>query len=165
MYRDKKIEIIRLAMSGYKQPQQLLALNFLLALGAEFDVIVNIDGYNEVALAVAENALSGVFVAYPRRWNARMQDVVDPRTYSLSYRLLELRATRQQLAAARVQSSLDWSPTLNLIWYLRNRRLDQQVIDLGAELREHKDDRGYGFPRSGPAQLLRGRRRPVSPRG
>jgi hypothetical protein len=156
LYRDKEIQLIRLAVSGYKQPQQLLALNFLLALGAEFDVLVNIDGYNEVALAVAENAEAGVFVAYPRRWDARMQDVVDPRVFSLSYRLLELRATRQQLAAARMQSALDWSPTLNLIWYLRNKRLRQQVIDLGAELREHKDDTGFGFPRLGPAQLYHG---------
>jgi hypothetical protein len=156
LYRDKKIELVRLAMSGYKQPQQLMALNYLLALGAEFDVIVNIDGYNEVALAVAENDISGVFVAYPRRWDARMQDVVDARTYSLSYRLLELRAARQQLAAARVHSSLSWSPTLNLIWYLRNRRLGQQVIDLGTELREHKGDSGFGFARSGPKQLYEG---------
>lgn len=152
-YRDKEIQIIRLAMSGYKQPQQLLALNYLLALEAEFDVIVNIDGYNEVALAVGENGLNGIFVAYPRRWDARMQDVVDPRTYSVSYRLLALRATRQRLAAARVQSMLDWSPTLNLIWYLRNRRLNQQVIDLREELRDHKHNAGFGFPAQGPSQL------------
>ena len=157
LYRDKEIQLIRLAMSGYKQPQQLMALNFLLALGAEFDVLVNIDGFNEVALTVAENNEAGVFVAYPLRWDARMQDVVDPRTFSLSYRLLELRATRQQLAAARMQSALDWSPTLNLIWYLRNRRLRQQVIDLGAELRDHKVDSGYGFPRTGPVQLYQGK--------
>ena len=107
-------------------------------------------------MAVEENDETGVFVAYPRRWDARMQDVVDPRTYSISYRLLELRATRQQLAAARLQSTLGWSPTLNLIWYLRNRRLGQQVIDLGTELREHKDSRGYGFPRQGPKQRYSG---------
>jgi hypothetical protein len=155
-FRDKQIHLVRLAMSGYKQPQQLLALNYLLALGGEFDVIVNIDGYNEVALAVGENHRKGIFVAYPRRWDARMQDVVDPRTYSLSYRLLALRATRQQLAAARRQSTLDWSPTLNLIWYLRNWRLRQQVIDLGVELRDHKHNEGRGFAVQGPRQLYQG---------
>ncbi len=157
MNRDREIQIVRLAMSGYKQPQQLLALNYLLALGAEFDVLVNIDGYNEIALAVAENGQWDVFVAYPRRWDARMQDVVDPRTYSLSYRLLELRAARQQLALARQQSALSWSRTLDLIWYLRNRRLGQQVIDLGMELRDHKySSNGFGFPAEGPKPLYQG---------
>ena len=48
--RDVDIEIIPLALSGYKQPQQLLVLNYVHSLGAEFDAVINIDGYNEIAL-------------------------------------------------------------------------------------------------------------------
>jgi hypothetical protein len=155
-FRDRDIQLIRLAMSGYKQPQQLLALNFMLALGAEFDVIVNIDGYNEMALAVCENYESQVFVAYPRMWHARLQDIVDPRVYSLSYRLLQIRATRQQLAADRIHSPLSWSATLDLIWYFRNQRLHQRFVDLGEEQRRWKTTDGFGFAASGPAQLTPG---------
>jgi hypothetical protein len=155
-FRDRDFQLIRLAMSGYKQPQQLLALNFMLALGAEFDVIVNIDGYNEMALAVCENYESDVFVASPRMWHARLQDIVDPRVYSLSYRLLEIRAQRQQLAADRVQSPLSWSATLNLIWHFRNQRLHQRLVDLSEELRRWKNSDGFGFAALGPAQLTPG---------
>jgi hypothetical protein len=35
---------------GYKQPQQLLVLNYFLSIGQPFDVVINIDGFNEVAL-------------------------------------------------------------------------------------------------------------------
>jgi hypothetical protein len=35
---------------GYKQPQQLLVLAYFLSIGQTFDVVVNIDGFNEVAL-------------------------------------------------------------------------------------------------------------------
>jgi len=151
-FRGREIQLVRLAMSGYKQPQQLMQFGFLLALGAEFDVVVNIDGYNELALAICENNLLGVFEAYPRMWHARLQDVVDPRVQSLSYRLLQIRATRQQLAADQLQSPLKWSSTLNFIWYCRNRRLEQQLVDLGEEHMRWKNSNGIGFARSGPAQ-------------
>lgn len=39
-----------LAHEGYKQPQQLLTLAYFLAAGQPFDLVVNIDGFNEVAL-------------------------------------------------------------------------------------------------------------------
>ena len=35
---------------GYKQPQQLLVLAYFLSIGQTFDAVVNIDGFNEVAL-------------------------------------------------------------------------------------------------------------------
>lgn len=35
---------------GYKQPQQLLVLAYFLSIGQSFDAVVNIDGFNEVAL-------------------------------------------------------------------------------------------------------------------
>jgi hypothetical protein len=46
-------EIVPLCFSheGYKQPQQLLLLSYFLSIGQTFDVVVNIDGFNEVALS------------------------------------------------------------------------------------------------------------------
>src|SRR5262249_42955698 len=46
----KDAHIVCLAAGGYKQPQQLLTLAYLLAQGARFDVVLNVDGFNEVAL-------------------------------------------------------------------------------------------------------------------
>ncbi len=39
-----------LAHEGYKQPQQLLVLAYFLSMGQPFDLVVTIDGFNEVAL-------------------------------------------------------------------------------------------------------------------
>jgi hypothetical protein len=36
---------------GYKQPQQLLTLAYFLSVGQQFDLVINIDGFNEVALS------------------------------------------------------------------------------------------------------------------
>jgi hypothetical protein len=45
-------EIVPLCFSheGYKQPQQLIVLAYFLSLGQQYDLVVNIDGFNEVAL-------------------------------------------------------------------------------------------------------------------
>ncbi|MEG4814857.1 hypothetical protein [Microcoleus sp. K5-D4] len=53
--KDKEFVILSFATGGYKQPQQLLILNYFLALGQELDLVVNIDGFNEVALSNLNN--------------------------------------------------------------------------------------------------------------
>ncbi|MGB3264421.1 MAG: hypothetical protein WBA89_10720 [Microcoleus sp.] len=53
--QDKEFVILSFATGGYKQPQQLLILNYFLALGQELDMVVNIDGFNEVALSNLNN--------------------------------------------------------------------------------------------------------------
>lgn len=53
--KDQEFLILSFATGGYKQPQQLLILNYFLALGQELDMVVNIDGFNEVALSNLNN--------------------------------------------------------------------------------------------------------------
>src|SRR5687767_2512332 len=45
-------EIVPLCFSheGYKQPQQLIVLAYFLSRGQQYDLVINIDGFNEVAL-------------------------------------------------------------------------------------------------------------------
>jgi hypothetical protein len=53
----KSREIVPLCFSheGYKQPQQLLVLSYFLSIGQMFDLVVSIDGFNEVALSGFNN--------------------------------------------------------------------------------------------------------------
>src|SRR5205807_2871539 len=69
----KRFLFVNLALGGYKQPQQLMTLNYLLALGAQFDILINIDGFNEVALYEFESAGAHVFPAFPRAWASRIE--------------------------------------------------------------------------------------------
>ena len=64
----KQVILLNFAMGGYKQPQQLMAVNYLLSLGAEFDLLINIDGFNEVALPDTESKPQQVSPFYPRSW-------------------------------------------------------------------------------------------------
>lgn len=136
MLKGRRIQFVRMALPGYKQPQQLMAYNYLLAQGAEFDAIVNIDGYNETVLAIAENADAGTFLSYPRAWHARMIAVTDPRTSAEAARLLILRGHRAQIAKSLLASGFRWSYTYNLIWFLRDQAANSELLDLGHVVRK-----------------------------
>jgi hypothetical protein len=56
--------VLNYAHAAYKQPQQLTRLIWLFVQGYRPDLVVNIDGFNEVALA-AENAQQGINPLYP----------------------------------------------------------------------------------------------------
>jgi hypothetical protein len=152
-WRDREFHLVRLALPGFKQPQQLMSLNYLLALGAEFDVVVNIDGYNEIALSACENEQFGVFAAYPRMWQLRTQDIVDPRLYANSFRQLRARAARQELARWIRKSSFRRSPTFNLFWKLRDAYWENQLLAEGTGIAAHQAGHGRGFAADGPRRL------------
>ena len=120
-------DVIPLALSGYKQPQQLMTLSYLLALGAEFDVVVNIDGFNEVALHPAENNLKKVFVAYPRRWHERVSQLPRSEIVHTLYRHASLRLTRRAWADWFSSLPYRYSPTLNLVWRCRDNVMRRQL--------------------------------------
>jgi hypothetical protein len=50
-FADKRIHFQCYARGGFKEPQQLGMTNYLLSLGLEFQAVVCIDGFNDVALA------------------------------------------------------------------------------------------------------------------
>ncbi len=156
-FPDRSVSLTCLALQGYRQPQQLMAVNYLCCLGAEFDVIVCLDGFNEVALPPAEDPRGEVFELYPRRWAERLPDIMDERE-------LELRLAGSRLRAQRRALALDWSrapwrySALSLVvWRWRDERLRTELVRLATELSEHK------LPEIGRQYALRGPHRDALP--
>jgi len=50
VFNNREPVTVCFSHEGYKQPQQLLVLSYFLSIGQLFDVVINIDGFNEVAL-------------------------------------------------------------------------------------------------------------------
>jgi len=126
-----------------------MALNWLLALGGEFDVVLEIDGFNEVALHEAENAPKHVHPAYPRSWYFHAAGLDDPRTATLVADVVRL---RDALAAnARRFSGVfgDRLATANLIWTLRDRSLVGRLAAATERLRQRPVD-AEGYSVTGP---------------
>ncbi len=62
--------VFNAAMGGGKQPQQLFKLTYLQLLGERFDVVINLDGFNEIALPLSENLPFGTPAIQPRAYPA-----------------------------------------------------------------------------------------------
>lgn len=62
------ISLYCIGEEGWKQPQQLMGLNYSLLNNNNFDLVINIDGFNEIQKS-HENANLGVSVLYPTLWN------------------------------------------------------------------------------------------------
>lgn len=153
-FDGREIDIVRLTLPGQKQPQQLMTLAWVQSLGAEFDVVVNLDGYNEAVLAISGNyANHHVNIAYPRAWHARTLDIVEAREYADSYQLLRVRGTRQGLARNALRSPFRRSSTYQLLWRLRSRALAVERDRLSMKLLENNQEvGGRGFVASGPIE-------------
>ena len=61
---DGRIRILNFGLGGYKQPQQTILLLEMILLGVPFDAVVNLDGFNEVALG-ARDAAAGHHPIFP----------------------------------------------------------------------------------------------------
>jgi hypothetical protein len=63
-FKARELTPLCFSHEGYKQPQQALVLAYFLSIGQEFDLVVNIDGFNEVALGRL-NDRQGLDVSMP----------------------------------------------------------------------------------------------------
>jgi hypothetical protein len=63
-YRGRTVRVLNFAMPGFRQPQQLATLAWFRTLGQQFDIVVNIDGFNEVVTS-HKNWQSGVEPSFP----------------------------------------------------------------------------------------------------
>ena len=63
--RLRQPAVLKLAVPGAKQPQQTLIVASALLLGGEFDLIVNLDGFNELVSAWAGTLTRMSFLSFP----------------------------------------------------------------------------------------------------
>ncbi|MCA8977743.1 MAG: hypothetical protein KDC98_23665, partial [Planctomycetes bacterium] len=140
----REIDIVHLALGGYRQPQQLFTVQLMLLLGGEFDCIVNIDGFNEVAL-VDTNMPAGVPAWYPGRW-AQLADTVPTTAQQLRIGHIAVLHEQRREGAAGAET-MWWSPLRQFVWLWRDR-------DLIARLAGLRDELAHG--KSGPSFMVTG---------
>lgn len=157
----KEFVVLNFSAAGYKQPQQLMILNYLLALGAEFDIVINLDGFNEVALPPSENIPSQVNPFYPRGWDRRTANTISPTTVRLIGYVEVTRERKEHWARAFQRHHLYFSPTLFLAWKLRDQALARAIYDANLRLKVNGADpqsyamRGPSYTYHDEAELYR----------
>jgi len=145
----RDVVVLGAALGGYKQPQQMLALAYLGALGVQLDVVVNLDGFNEVVLPTLENLPKGVALSYPRNWYLRAAEVQPGPVLRLVARIDAFETRRASAARAALAPVLRSSSTAHVLWRVVDRALTRRIGRAESDLMRAKgDDRS--FARTGP---------------
>ncbi len=120
------------ALGGYKQPQQLNALSYALARGVPIDLVINLDGFNDVVLAVAENLPNRVNPFYPRGWQVTAGGVADRALLRRAGEVAFREARRASWAATFDSPPLAWSWVAHIVWRAADRREARRITELQA---------------------------------
>jgi len=152
-FQGQQFEFVRLAIDGQKQPQQLMALNYLLTLGGEFDLFINLDGVNEISLPGIDNVPFGVSAAYPRKWNvltAHTGSIEMMRSVGL---VTYLRNVKRHSARWFDTAPWRYSPVATLIWKVRDDRLEKSILEQSNDIDRRSRER-LPYCSSGPAEFF-----------
>jgi hypothetical protein len=147
----EKVVVVDIALPGYKQPQQLMTLSYLLSLGIHLDVVVNIDGFNEVALPPTENVRHGVAASYPRGWRLRVGDL-DQQTRLNVAELGLVSRRRLDLAETFDRRPLRWSFVAGVAWSVLDSRHARRAASLELALERSGDGEDQSYTVTGPAR-------------
>jgi len=95
-----------------------MAYAYALSLGGEFDILINLDGFNEIALYSVGTPVNPIF---PYEWQMLASNTLSPEDISQVGRIEVLEQERAELAAALMSSRLRFSVAVNTVWQLADR--------------------------------------------
>lgn len=130
LFRGRRIVVLNAAHGAYKQPQQLLGISYLESLGLGADAILNIDGFNETALAY-ENRVSRLSYSYPWVYHWRHLAEGSGRDPEALLRLGRIAVAREaRRAALRSALAAGWarSAVLSVVVDRADRRREREVL-------------------------------------
>lgn len=158
--KRKQIVVFPIALPGMKQPQQLMALNYFILLGFKPNIVINIDGFNEIVLPIVENHLLGVSPYYPRSWKNRLsnyQDIFSSNELLLKAGRIAYREEfRSVFAKSFAMLPLSKSLTANYLWFYGDKAISRSIararLSLTNRLRDgdSEDKILLSYEKSGP---------------
>ncbi len=150
-FAGKRLVALTCAHIGMKQPQSLMALSYLQALGVDFDVVILLDGFNEVVNAPFDLVPAGVFPFYPSLWNQRVANLeLDTTMRSQIGELAYLKERRAEWIARLLESPLRHSHSVELLWALYDRSLETTIEAKRVGLDTHRSDAQRDYTATGP---------------
>ncbi len=149
-FSHKNISLNCFALGGYKQPQQLLILNYFLSQGAICDIVINLDGFNEVVLPYSDNLPFEIHHSYPRHWQIYSRKKLDIDVQLLLSQQLAQRNDRLALAQKYQKKPLVYSNFCLLLWLIQNNKYEMAIHETELELREALINSESNYQSTGP---------------
>jgi hypothetical protein len=149
-------------MGGFKQPQHLMTLNYLLSLGAYFDLVMTIDGFNEIAGPTTANIPKQVSPYFPSGWYHIANRMPDTRLLARVGEVAFDRQRREQYARIMLSSTLlRHSAIAQFFWKGYDRMLvshlalaQKDLEGTAPDAAEAQARRGNDYAYTGDTQLL-----------
>ena len=157
-YKDKEIIVYNLAAGGFRQPQQLMILNYYYYLGAEFDVIINLDGFNDVVIPITEYINFKSHPSFPRNWGHRVSDTLSPELINL---YVDKKGLQNEQVSSATFMTNPWSrnsPLSNLIWTIKHNRYGNKLSVLDQQIASFSDSETdqHSYEKVGPDYVFSG---------
>ena len=121
-FEDRRVRVLTFAQGGFKYPQQIQALSYFSSIGQRFNVVIDISGFNEIALG-SFNASRGIEAGWPSMMHLgpllRLieSSAAPPEAIGL------LASIQSDTARAKRLESLAGESRLASMWFLRHLQL------------------------------------------
>jgi len=153
-FKNKKLKIISLALGGMKQPQQSLALNLFLVLGGKFDIVINLDGFNEIALPYLENIPVNVYPFFPRFWHFYAAKAIDTDVAGLIGKGVLIKEDRERWRKYFSWGPLKHSAFFLTIWQSLNKQKQNELTKIHNQVKDFLKLRLKSPQQTGPKYIF-----------
>ncbi|RLD70381.1 MAG: hypothetical protein DRI87_08435 [Bacteroidetes bacterium] len=154
VFEGKQVNLMVVALGGFKQPQQLLAMDYFLTLGAHFDIVINLDGFNEVVLPFSDNLPSNVFPSYPRHWHIYSRKRLNTKVQFLLAEQILLKQEQEDLTRFFVTNRLYYSNFALLFWSILNNNKQVALFETDTRLRDAVNQSKTDYQSTGPEYIF-----------
>ena len=129
-FAGQRVKVINLAIPGYRQPQQLSMLLYMLSAGAQFDAIINLDGGPDLTSLNIRADGHGDFLAIPGPWRALTTRLDDPGVVEKIGLQKVLEEDRERWVRRCAQSLWSSLAVARAVCLRRTSNLDQRIVQL-----------------------------------
>jgi hypothetical protein len=151
-FAKRKIRVLNYAHAAYKQPQQLMRVAYLMSLGYRPDAVINIDGFNEVAMPF-QNMTTRTHPVYPEfvLWGTLLRDYqgLDEEEMEWKLALLDQRRSAQRFVQWALRFKLNHSSLLSQLALSRMHTFNRRRAEIQVEMTEAIGKKGEGKKKVG----------------
>jgi hypothetical protein len=134
-FKGRKIVLLDMAMAAYKQPQQLMVVGDILSQGGHIDLLINLDGFNEIALPQGHDAFgSGVSPFFPQDWKQISETRFSRDSMERLGKIALIQERRLQWASYASGNPLSYNVTAGTAWWFADNYLARQKSALEQDL-------------------------------
>ena len=153
-FEGKNIHVVLLGYFAWKQPQQITALTYYLAMGGK--AVINLDGHNEIVDA-NRNYRTGVFPAYPWLWYNLASNTMSAKELRLIGEVRYWKNLRH--STAKFSETISYGVSTNVIWYFLDRSIKSGIDQRSVRLSELQsgETESRPFRRFGPNRQFKTR--------